>query len=126
MNSQASSTLYLADVVKNTAVEGPFNRYAIWVQGCPFRCKGCCNPHFLEFHTQNSYTVEQIVQDIQTQSDIEGITLLGGEPFAQASALALLAQAVHALGLGVIVFSGYTLAQLQHQKSAQYTLVPPK
>jgi len=39
---------------------------------------------------------------------IEGITLLGGEPLAHAAAAAL-ARATHGLGLSVMVFTGYVL-----------------
>jgi len=47
------------------------------------------------------------------ESDVEGITLLGGEPFAQASACAKLALYARARGLSVMVFTGYTLAELE-------------
>jgi anaerobic ribonucleoside-triphosphate reductase activating protein len=42
---------------------------------------------------------------------VEGITLLGGEPLAHATGAAALARAVRGLGLSVMVFSGYTLAE---------------
>lgn len=44
---------------------------------------------------------------------IEGITLLGGEPFEQAEALGDLAERVRALGFGVMTFSGYTIEELR-------------
>jgi anaerobic ribonucleoside-triphosphate reductase activating protein len=44
---------------------------------------------------------------------IEGVTLLGGEPFAQADALAELAEQVREAGLSVLVFSGFTLEELR-------------
>jgi anaerobic ribonucleoside-triphosphate reductase activating protein len=40
---------------------------------------------------------------------IEGVTLLGGEPLAHATAAVALARAVREQGLSVMVFSGYTL-----------------
>jgi len=43
---------------------------------------------------------------------IEGVSLLGGEPFEQAAALAPFASGVRALGLSVLVFSGYRLEEL--------------
>src|SRR5207248_3209734 len=42
---------------------------------------------------------------------IEGITLLGGEPLAHAAGAAALARGAWTLGLSVMVFSGYTLAE---------------
>ena len=52
------------------------------------------------------------------ESGCEGITLLGGEPFDQAEGGTLLASRVRAVGLGVVVFSGYTLAVLRSMPRA--------
>ncbi len=60
--------------------------------------------------------VDQLAVELQQayqQYGLEGITLLGGEPFAQASAAAAIARAAWDMGLTVLVFSGYTLEQLQ-------------
>jgi anaerobic ribonucleoside-triphosphate reductase activating protein len=45
--------------------------------------------------------------------DLEGITFLGGEPMLQAKGLAVVAQGAQSLGLSVMVFSGYTKAELE-------------
>ena len=45
--------------------------------------------------------------------DIEGLTLLGGEPFDQAGPLAALAEAVRAGGLSVMTFTGHVLEDLR-------------
>ncbi len=49
----------------------------------------------------------------QASHRLEGVTLLGGEPFEQAEALSLFARGAHALGLSVMTFSGYTLEELR-------------
>ena len=54
---------------------------------------------------------------------VEGVSLLGGEPFAQAAGLAALAEGVRARGLSVMVFSGYTLAELREQGPAAARLL---
>ena len=43
---------------------------------------------------------------------LKGITLSGGDPFAQAAACAALARRIHALGKDVITFTGYTFERL--------------
>jgi anaerobic ribonucleoside-triphosphate reductase activating protein len=43
--------------------------------------------------------------------DLEGLSLLGGEPLAHAAPAAALARGAHALGLTTMVFSGYTLEE---------------
>jgi anaerobic ribonucleoside-triphosphate reductase activating protein len=52
------------------------------------------------------------VQRTAAGEGVEGITLLGGEPLAQAAGAAALARRVQALGLSVMVFSGFTLAEI--------------
>jgi anaerobic ribonucleoside-triphosphate reductase activating protein len=109
-------TMQIAQVVPCTEAEGPGKRFAIWFQGCPLRCPGCCNPEFLPFKGGQTKTLDEMTAWlIRTQEDsgIEGITLLGGEPFAHAEAGIALAKASRQLGLSTMVFSGYTLEELQ-------------
>jgi anaerobic ribonucleoside-triphosphate reductase activating protein len=99
-----------------TTTEGPGTRYALWVQGCSLRCRGCTNPNMFDPRRGIESEVQEIVNSIesaQQESSIEGITLLGGEPFEQPSALAEIAQAAHQRGLSVMVFSGYTLEEIR-------------
>lgn len=112
----AGVSLPIAQVVPATEAEGPGLRFAIWFQGCPLRCPGCCNPEMLPFEGGQRMRLEDIVADILDARDldeVEGITLLGGEPFAHAAAAAELASRVREAGLSVMVFSGFTLAELR-------------
>lgn len=106
------SALKVAMVVPRTEAEGPGLRYAVWVQGCPLRCAGCCNPEMLEFAGGESRDPEDMVEEA-CAAGVEGVSLLGGEPFAQADGLAALAEGVRARGLSVMIYSGYTLAELR-------------
>ncbi|MEZ4452215.1 MAG: 4Fe-4S single cluster domain-containing protein [Nannocystaceae bacterium] len=102
----------VALVVPRTEAEGPGLRYALWVQGCPLRCKGCCNPEFLEFRPADRRRAGALI-DEAIAAGVEGVSLLGGEPFAQADALAIVAEGVRAAGLTVMIYSGYTIAELR-------------
>jgi anaerobic ribonucleoside-triphosphate reductase activating protein len=107
-------TLQIAQIVPCTEAEGPGRRFALWLQGCPLRCPGCCNPEMLPFEGGMAMTLHDLVEQIEEaahEHDIEGITLLGGEPLAHAAGAATLAQAVRQRGLSVMVFSGYTLEE---------------
>jgi anaerobic ribonucleoside-triphosphate reductase activating protein len=53
---------------------------------------------------------------------IEGISLCGGEPFAQAEPLSRVAAAAHTMGLSVVSFSGYTLEELASVPQADLLL----
>lgn len=105
----------VAMIVPRTEAEGPGWRFALWVQGCPLRCPGCCNPEMLSFDPPvpvARLAAEALAARVLAE-DVEGLSLLGGEPFAHARALAPLAEAVRAAGRSVMVFSGYTLAELR-------------
>ncbi|CAN5327692.1 4Fe-4S single cluster domain-containing protein [soil metagenome] len=108
--------LAIAQIVPVTEAEGPGRRFALWFQGCPLRCPGCCNPEFLPFNGGHQIEVETIIEQIAIANrdhSIEGISLLGGEPFAQSEGATVLATAARAMNLGVMIYSGYTLAELK-------------
>ncbi len=105
-------SLRIAQIVPCTEAEGPGRRFALWFQGCPLRCPGCCNPEMLPFTSGRAMALGDVVAQIEDAiktHGIEGITLLGGEPLAHADGAAALARAARERGLTVMVFSGYTL-----------------
>src|SRR5438477_13128989 len=94
--------LRVAQVVPCTEAEGPGKRFALWFQGCPLRCPGCCNPEMLRFEGGTSMTIDDVITQLtQTheQHGLGGITLLGSEPLATAAGGVALARIPHALAL---------------------------
>ena len=108
--------LNIYKIIKNTEVEGPGRRFCIWTQGCSRHCKGCFAKQTWEFGVGKSFTVDDLWNEIKAENGIEGITLLGGEPFEQAQALSLLAQKVKETGLSVMTFSGNSYDDLKNSK----------
>jgi anaerobic ribonucleoside-triphosphate reductase activating protein len=109
-------TMQVAQVVPCTEAEGPGKRFAVWFQGCPLRCPGCCNPEFLPFEGGETRALDGVVrlmEQARVEAGIEGISLLGGEPFAHAAAAAALARAARQRDLTVMVYSGYTLDEIR-------------
>ena len=109
-------TLQVATIVDETEAEGPGRRWAIWLQGCTIRCPGCCNPEMFDARGGTAHTIAALVGRSGAAA-VEGITILGGEPFEQAAAAADLAEAVRARGQTVMVFSGTALAGLRARAS---------
>ncbi len=107
------SILRVHTFIGRTAVEGPGTRACIWVQGCPIRCAGCFNPETWPFEDGTEMTVDGLFERISRENDIEGITFLGGEPFAQAAPLAELAERLREKGLSVVTFTGYTVERIR-------------
>ena len=116
MPSTVEVTMQIAQVVPCTEAEGPGKRFAVWFQGCPLRCPGCCNPEFIPFKGGQSRTRGEMVEEMRRakeESGVEGITVMGGEPFAHTAGVLALAKAARELGLSVMVFSGFTIEELQ-------------
>ncbi len=114
MNKQ---NINVAAWVSLTTTEGPGSRFAMWLQGCPFRCKGCCNQNMLEMREAHVMSIDQAFNLIlKEKNTIEGVTFLGGEPMVQAKGLALLAKEIQNIGLSVMVFSGYKYEFLKKGK----------
>jgi anaerobic ribonucleoside-triphosphate reductase activating protein len=119
--SEPDPILSVAQIIPVTQAEGPGNRFALWFQGCPLRCPGCCNPEMLAFSGGEALLLRDVLDQLraaQAEHAIEGITLLGGEPTAHAAGAARLARAAQTFGLSVMVFTGFTLEALRAGGSA--------
>jgi anaerobic ribonucleoside-triphosphate reductase activating protein len=116
--ADAELTMSIAQVIPCTEAEGPGSRFAIWFQGCPLRCPGCCNPEFLPFKGGESWTLSRMkdsIAEAQEKQQIEGISLLGGEPFAHAKPAAAIARFAQERGLSVMIYSGYLIEELRQR-----------
>ena len=107
----------LAAFLPRSRVNGPGLRSVLWVQGCPFRCAGCFNPDFLPFDGGQTVSVAAAAGLLLAEADTEGVSFSGGEPFAQARALAAVAAQVKAAGKGVLIFTGYEVDILRQSRN---------
>ena len=70
---------------------GPGVRVSLFVSGCRHRCKGCFNPDTWDFAAGEPWTdavQEKLLADCEPVW-IQGLSLLGGEPFEPANQRAL-------------------------------------
>jgi anaerobic ribonucleoside-triphosphate reductase activating protein len=58
-------------------------RVSLFVSGCTHHCKGCFNPETWDFGYGKPYTAEteQYIMDLLANEYVDGLSLLGGEPF---------------------------------------------
>ena len=98
----------LAGIVHESISDGPGIRIVIFFQGCPHACQGCHNPHTWDAMGGSEIDTTELLAGLRFSPLISGVTLSGGEPFAQAEAAVTLAQAAKARGLNLWVYSGYT------------------
>ncbi len=111
---ESAETIRISHYVRSTELLGPYNRFALWVQGCPFRCKGCIAESIQSFDGGYDAGIDETSEIILNEKNIEGITISGGEPFLQAEALYTLISAVKykCEDFGVIIYSGFTYEEL--------------
>lgn len=102
--------------IKNCDIaNGPGVRVSLFVSGCTHRCKGCFNEVAWDFNYGEPFTQETIDQIIAIlrPAYIQGLTLLGGEPFEpqnQEPIVKLLRQVKKELPeKSIWAFSGYVL-----------------
>ncbi|MFV8045070.1 anaerobic ribonucleoside-triphosphate reductase activating protein [Streptococcus hyovaginalis] len=64
-------------------VDGEGVRNSLYVSGCMFHCEGCYNVATWSFNAGIPYTkeLEERIMDDLAQPYVQGLTLLGGEPF---------------------------------------------
>ncbi len=116
MKAESEGILRIFRRQSPVTVLGPGNRAVIWVQGCGFACQGCIVPESWNREGGEAVAILELATWILAQPEIEGITLSGGEPMLQASALVELIDTVRQVrDLGVMCYTGYRLEQLQQQ-----------
>lgn len=80
---------YVADYKPFNFVDGEGVRNSIYVSGCLFACPGCYNKAAQSFTYGKPYTEEleeKILKDLEFDY-VQGLTLLGGEPFLNTNIL---------------------------------------
>ncbi|MCL2014243.1 MAG: anaerobic ribonucleoside-triphosphate reductase activating protein [Oscillospiraceae bacterium] len=102
----------IAKIEKESIVDGPGLRLAVFVQGCPHRCAGCHNPQTHSFDGGQIISANEIAVLAALNPLLQGITFSGGEPFCQAEPLAALAVYAKSKGLDVVTYTGYTFEEL--------------
>jgi len=72
-----------ATIKKHDIANGPGVRVSLFVSGCNHHCKGCFNEEAWDFNYGkcfNEETINEII-DALNKNYINGLSLLGGEPF---------------------------------------------
>lgn len=111
----------IAHIEESSFIYGPGQRFVIWVQGCSIHCKGCWNKEMWSFNTKNEISVSELLERISNEeNNIEGITLLGGEPLDQFEEIIELLNECKNIGLSTMLFTGYEMTEIAEK---QMTLI---
>lgn len=103
--------------IESSTVNGPGRRAVIWVQGCSLACPGCWNPDTHSARGGADFEITEIlgwIRRLWCDGAVSGLTVSGGEPLEQATALeaflTALRRDIPALSVGL--FSGYAQREL--------------
>ena len=94
----------VADTISFSSVDGPGNRFVVFLQGCNFDCLACHNPQTIpgnvgtvEGHHPRHVSVDELLVQVRRAAPfIRGITVSGGEATQQAAFVHSLCAAVKA------------------------------
>lgn len=93
--------------------DGPGIRTTVFFNGCPLKCKWCCNPESQKPEVGIPMTVDEIIKEVEKDEIFYrhgrgGMTISGGEPLAQGElAIELLREAKQRYISTAIETSGY-------------------
>ena len=102
----------IAGTVRHSSVDGPGVRYVVFFQGCPHHCPGCQNPETWDPAGGEETAAEELAEEMRSTRYLDGITLSGGDPLLQPSAVIVMADAAHEKGLSVWCYTGWTFEAL--------------
>ena len=78
---------YVHSFFTSAAADGPGVRFAVFLSGCPFRCKYCHNPDTWELKQGKLTSSDSILNEIKKYAiflrTAGGLTITGGEPLQQ-------------------------------------------
>ena len=105
-------TIRIAGVVRESIVDGPGLRFTVFCQGCPHGCKGCHNVATHDFSGGYDCELQKILDAIDQNPLLDGVTFSGGEPLCQPEAFCKLAVEIKKRNLNIMTYTGYTYEEL--------------
>ena len=102
--------MYVARILYPVNVLGPGRRIGIWLNGCYHHCTGCSNPELWEPQERYKTTLDtlmKLIEHICMAQQVDGFTLTGGDPFAQADALKLLLPELSKFSDDILFYTGF-------------------
>lgn len=102
-------TVYATEI---SEIYGHGRRLVIWFSGCSLKCDGCINSYLWDKSAGREMSIADIMEKIEGETDLTGVTFIGGEPLEQGELLLLLSQQIIDNGKDIVIFTGYEITEL--------------
>lgn len=115
--------MHYGKILSHDIANGTGVRVTLFVSGCTNRCKGCFQPQTWDFHYGSPFTseTEDTLVEMLSEPYIDGLTLLGGEPFEpenQRCLVPVLQRIRKELPSKTVwAFSGFTFEQMTNESA---------
>jgi anaerobic ribonucleoside-triphosphate reductase activating protein len=103
---------------------------SVWLQGCPFRCKGCHNPETWDFNggmeIDENTLIEETIGAINANGINRNLSILGGEPLF-GNNLEFTKKLINTIkekfpNIKIYIWTGFEMSMLQNDKKYKYIL----
>lgn len=113
MKKDDKALLYVHHITEASYVNGPGKRAVVWTQGCSLGCKGCFNQTTHSTTFNGTYFDIEVLASKLANLKVGGLTISGGEPLDQSSALLRLLQLYKKrCQENILLFTGYTVEEI--------------
>lgn len=114
-----------AQIRNYDVANGPGIRTTIFVTGCTIGCKDCFNPEYQDFEFGSIWdknVTENLLNNLKNP-EVEGLTILGGEPFDNSEDLSRIVPEIRKnTKKSIWIYSGYTYEKLMKEENSRRIL----
>jgi anaerobic ribonucleoside-triphosphate reductase activating protein len=115
--------LSILNIVRDTTVDGPGFRTAIYAAGCIHQCPGCHNPQSWNINNGSLYSISALLEIIG-ENEFSNVTFTGGDPLVQLEGFADLAWRIKKeTGKTIWCYTGFLYEQIV--KSSRLSQILP-
>lgn len=109
-------SIRIAGIIRESIVDGPGIRFVVFSQGCAHKCKNCQNPDSWDFNSGYDCDITKIIDAIDKDPLLDGVTFSGGDPIYQADRFLELALKIKERNLNIMLYTGFTFEELLEMK----------